>query len=348
MTSEGLQRRRIASREVLDLFEMADDSLEGWMDRYQTLVVEGVRSEEVAGKIGLHLGRFRSFFLAAYGHDRISTVGRRDVADWQRALAEGLAPSTVNGHLASLSGFCTWVVAHAPDVFPLGHPTAGVPALPLPPLEPRTLNASRVRSLKNLCDRLERFALHKGRRRRSGAGPARTHSHARPLRDRAIVYVMLSSGLRRAELEDGVTLTAAARSAGVSLRTAQRWLSLYRQGGLVGLAPKRRSDRGTRRFPAGVVDLVGGLALRRPEPSTAWIHRQVVEAGHPQGWAVPSYSTVRSIVCGVDPALRTLAQQGDRGSATTVGSSSPAGERGQLRCSRSPPSGRRCGSDAGS
>ena len=69
MTSEGLQRRRIASRKVVDLFEMADDSLEGWMDRYRTLAVEGVRSEEVSGKIGLHLGRFRSFFLAAYGHD---------------------------------------------------------------------------------------------------------------------------------------------------------------------------------------------------------------------------------------------------------------------------------------
>ena len=52
MTSEGLQRRRIASRKVLDLFEMADDSLEGWIDRYQTLAVEGVRSEEVSAKIG--------------------------------------------------------------------------------------------------------------------------------------------------------------------------------------------------------------------------------------------------------------------------------------------------------
>ena len=33
------------------------------------------------------------------------------MVDWQRELAEGLAPSTVNGHLASLSGFCTWVMA---------------------------------------------------------------------------------------------------------------------------------------------------------------------------------------------------------------------------------------------
>ena len=116
----------------------------------------------------------------------------------------------------------------------------------------------------------------------------------------------------RPHLEDGATLTAAARSAGVSLRTAQRWLSLYRQDSLAGLATKRRRDRGTRRFPTGVVDLVEGLALRRPAPSTAWIHRQVVEVAHREGWAAPSYSTVRSIVRGVDPALRTLAQQGDR------------------------------------
>ena len=116
----------------------------------------------------------------------------------------------------------------------------------------------------------------------------------------------------RPHLEDGVTLKAAAHAAGVSLRTAQRWLSLYRKHSLAGLAAKRRSDRGTRRFPTGVVDLIEGLALRRPEPTTAWIHRRVVEVAHREGWTVPSYSTVRSIVRGVDPALRALAQQGDR------------------------------------
>ena len=54
-----------------------------------------------------------------------------------------------------------------------------------------------MRSLKSVVDRLERFHAPKGRR--SGGGESQ-HSHARALRDRAIVYVLLSTGLRREEL----------------------------------------------------------------------------------------------------------------------------------------------------
>ena len=77
-------------------------------------MVEGVRSPEVAAKIDLHLDRFRAFFVDVYGHERISTVGRRDVVDWQRHLTEKLAPATVNNHVASLSGFTTWVSVQNP------------------------------------------------------------------------------------------------------------------------------------------------------------------------------------------------------------------------------------------
>ena len=169
------------------------------MDHYQSLAVEGVRSPQVSAKIGLHLERFRAFFLEAYGHERISTVGRRDVVDWLRDLAEGLAPATVNNHLASLSGFTTWVSTQEPALFATGNPSTGVPTLPLPPLEPRSLTPAQVRSLKNLCDRLERHSEHKGRRRGRGNPPQR-HGHSRPVRDRAIVFLLLSTGLRRLEL----------------------------------------------------------------------------------------------------------------------------------------------------
>ncbi len=49
------------------------DSLAAWIERYRQLAVVGVRSTAVADKIALHLGRFREFFAAAYGHDRAST-----------------------------------------------------------------------------------------------------------------------------------------------------------------------------------------------------------------------------------------------------------------------------------
>ena len=175
------------------------DSLQAWTDRYQALVVKGVRSPHVAAKIDLHLERFRAFFVDVYGHERISTVGRRDVIDWQRHLAEKLAPATVNNHLASPSGFTTWVSVQEPGLFATGNPSTGVSALPLPPLEPRSLTPAQVRSLKNLCDRLERYSQRKGRRRGRGDLP-RLHGHSRPVRDRAIVFLLLSTGLRRLEL----------------------------------------------------------------------------------------------------------------------------------------------------
>jgi hypothetical protein len=94
-----------------------------------------------------------------------------------------MAPATVNAHLASLSGFTTWVVARDPAAPPHGNPCAKVADLPLPPLKLRALSPAQVRSLKNVLDRLERFHQHKGRRR---GGESGMHGHSRPLRDRAI------------------------------------------------------------------------------------------------------------------------------------------------------------------
>jgi integrase len=60
-----------------------------------------------------------------------------------------------------------------------------------------------VRTLKNLCDRLDKYYRLKGRRwskklNDSDLPPVR--ARARPKRDKAIVFVLLSTGLRRGEL----------------------------------------------------------------------------------------------------------------------------------------------------
>src|SRR5436190_4859617 len=97
------------------------ESLSAWITRYLTLAVIGVRSEEVADKIALHLQRFATFYKDAYGHERIRNVLKRDVLAWQRALSDDdLAPATVNNHLASVSGFTTWTHAQAPRLFAIG------------------------------------------------------------------------------------------------------------------------------------------------------------------------------------------------------------------------------------
>src|SRR5215211_2927689 len=179
------------------------EALSAWVTRYLTLAVVGVRSEEVADKIALHLERFATFYKDTYGHERIRNVLKRDVLAWQRTLSDqGLAPATVNNHLASLSGFTTWVHAQAPRLFPIGDPAKGIGELGLPPLEPRTLSPEQIRSLKNLCDRLERFHQKRGRQWARGRAEvaASVRATGRPWRDRAIVAVLLSTGLRREEL----------------------------------------------------------------------------------------------------------------------------------------------------
>jgi site-specific recombinase XerD len=193
-------------REAIDQ-EIASipDSLSAWIAHYLRFAVVGVRSDGVTQKIALHLHRFQTFFAQAYGHDRISNCLRRDVVAWQQHLqAEEMAPSTINNHLASLSTFTTWVHVQDPHLFPVGDPAKGIGEIGLPPLEPRALNADQVRSLKSVCDRLERFHQVKGRRHKSKKGnqevPLPIQAHGRPWRDRAMIYVLLSTGLRREEL----------------------------------------------------------------------------------------------------------------------------------------------------
>ncbi len=126
-----------------------DDDLLAWIEVYLETAVQGVRSHDIAEKIETHLERFVVFFFKRYGHERISTVLKRDVLAWMMALQaeeteEGepaaLAPATVNNHLTSFSGFTTWSHAQRDDLFALGNPCSGVKELPLPALVPRTLS----------------------------------------------------------------------------------------------------------------------------------------------------------------------------------------------------------------
>ena len=190
------------------------DAFSAWIDLYLALVVQGVRNREIAQKIELHLLRFADFFQQRYGHERLSLCLKRDVSAWMDALeaeeaggeedAPAFAPATVNNHLASLSGFTSWVHAQRPDLFAMGNPTAGVKERPLPALVPRTLSGAQVISLKSTLDRLPSLVQRKGRRhtrrqRKRELPPAR-HAHARPYRDRAIVELLLGTGIRREEL----------------------------------------------------------------------------------------------------------------------------------------------------
>jgi putative transposase len=116
----------------------------------------------------------------------------------------------------------------------------------------------------------------------------------------------------RPALEDGVSQAQVARTQNLPRSNVQRWVKLYREKGLAGLADaKTRSDKGkSRRLPDVAITLIEGLALQAPPRSMASIHRQVVEIAGKQGWTSPSYDQVRQIIKNIDPALKTLAHQG--------------------------------------
>jgi len=115
----------------------------------------------------------------------------------------------------------------------------------------------------------------------------------------------------RPALEKEITQAEAARTHQVSLRTVQRWIKLYREQGLAGLADATRADKGaSRKLPQTAIHLVEGLALQTPPRSAASIHRQVTTIATEQGWKPPSYARVLQIIKGLDPALVTMAHQG--------------------------------------
>ena len=109
---------------------------------------------------------------------------------------------------------------------------------------------------------------------------------------------------------DRVPLIKAAADAGVPLRTAQRWLASYLADG--STTRSGRSDRTKRRrIPVELVNLIEGMALRRPAPKVAHIHREAVRIAEERGWPAPSYPVVYRIIAGLDRGLVSLAHRGD-------------------------------------
>lgn len=113
-------------------------------------------------------------------------------------------------------------------------------------------------------------------------------------------------------LHEGVPVTAAAVAAGQSVRTLTRWLAAYRAWGLAGLASTPRSDRGVRRIRAELVTVIEVLYLQKPAPTVATVYRTVGQVATRQGWAAPSYETVRGVVRALGDPLLVLAQQGTK------------------------------------
>src|SRR5262249_40570881 len=75
---------------------------------------------------------------------------------------------------------------------------------------------------------------------------------------------------------------------------------------------KSRSDKTKRRISLPLQHAIEGLALKKPAPSAASIHREATTIAKKLGEKAPSYTSVYEIVRALDPALVTLAQEGTK------------------------------------
>ena len=103
----------------------------------------------------------------------------------------------------------------------------------------------------------------------------------------------------------------------LSQATLLRWLQLYRQGGLVALADRARSDKGTSRFfddyPKAAVHAAYVYLVQRRSYRLAYeaIVRDREICAVPED-ALPSYTTVRKFLQAIPPAVQALARSGYR------------------------------------
>lgn len=111
-------------------------------------------------------------------------------------------------------------------------------------------------------------------------------------------------------VEDEIPLAELARESKVSLRTLERWHRSFQDGGIAALDPRPRVDAGRRRTAAETVAFIERLALTKPRPSLATLHRLAVADARQRNAPAPGYSTVRDIVSALDPGLVTLALEG--------------------------------------
>src|SRR5512135_1618644 len=118
--------------------------------------------------------------------------------------------------------------------------------------------------------------------------------------------------LLRPFLEEEVSLPEIARIGGISLRTARYWVQRYREEGFAGLARKARRNKKQPKIAVTLLQLIEGLALRKPPLSAAAIHRQVAEVASDLGEKPPSYSLVYAVMRRIYPSLVTMAHEGTK------------------------------------
>lgn len=113
-------------------------------------------------------------------------------------------------------------------------------------------------------------------------------------------------------LEREMPATAVSRKRDISVRTLRYWVKQFSEKGLDGLERSKRSDNGILKVMTNEFAMaVEALALQKPPLSITAIHRKITIIAKKFNVKQPSYETIYGIVKKVNPAMLTLAQEGE-------------------------------------
>ncbi len=159
-------------------------SMACWAARH--LEAEAMADNTRAAKVR-DLSAFMQWFARENGHLMIEDWLPRDTHGYLgHLLAQGRAPATINRHLATLRRFARWVQEQEDAPFRFGLPTRGVREISVDEGDAKKLEETDLRALLKAADRL---VLTDEKRK-----------NARPRRNRAVLQVLLATGLRVSEL----------------------------------------------------------------------------------------------------------------------------------------------------
>ena len=197
------------SRNNLTLSTAAgSDDLTVWLEAYFQLAVTTADASRAVQR--RDVGRFLAFMQDELGHSQRPAWTPRLSRAFVNALRATLTEQgrrrwsdpTINRILAHLKTFAAWV--HRQQPFPLGSPLANLASLSTPSvlaLE-RALTLAEQRQLLDAADLLVEIGGRSRDRRAHRAGARPQRKGYRPYRNRAIVYTLLGTGMRRAAIRN--------------------------------------------------------------------------------------------------------------------------------------------------
>ena len=164
-----------------------DHTLSGWLMRYLSIRLGGRSPHTVAAR-GRDLLAFCRWFQTSLGHQEIGGWMPAHTHHYLRHLeTRGLAPTSINRALWSLKHFAGWVVRQPGGIFARwGHPAEEAREIKVDEAPCKKITDAQSEALFALADQ-------------RAATPSR-HPLERPWRDRAILAVLATCGLRVSEM----------------------------------------------------------------------------------------------------------------------------------------------------